>query len=111
MASIIHTQVEINRSPAVVREIFLDFPRIRGWHQGVLTITRVSRDKSSIEEGDKLHTTFNGQSMTTSVLVQSGGIRPPVILLSRTSESIAKTLQNAFEKFNSDLKTRAESAN
>ncbi|SPJ81742.1 uncharacterized protein FTOL_09147 [Fusarium torulosum] len=148
MAQIISTQIEINRSPADVREIFLSFPKIQEWHQGVFTITRLSPEKPTIEEGERLQVTFHGRRMTTSVLVNSsmefrweglalfGLVKGqhsfrfeasktgpnvtiftqeeefdgPLAFLQGPASPVRNTVQEAFRRFNRDLKARAESA-
>ncbi|TVY15999.1 hypothetical protein LARI1_G005719 [Lachnellula arida] len=49
----IHTTIEINRAPEVVRKAFLDFSSYHEWHQGMVKEIKPLSD--SLAAGNKLH--------------------------------------------------------
>ncbi|KAM0693828.1 hypothetical protein Q7P36_005952 [Cladosporium allicinum] len=66
---LISTTEEIACSPAHLRKIFLDFPRLPQWTQGFIRgIEQQNPNKKTIEAGDKLTVKLEGMTFSPVVL-------------------------------------------
>ncbi|TVY45928.1 hypothetical protein LOCC1_G002820 [Lachnellula occidentalis] len=49
----IHTTIEINRAPEIVRKVFLDFSSYQEWHQGMVKEIKPLSDSPAV--GNRVH--------------------------------------------------------
>ncbi|KAJ5226850.1 uncharacterized protein N7469_006856 [Penicillium citrinum] len=87
------SSIEIAAPPAKVREVLLNFPALRDWHQGFirsLAVQDSSKTPESLVPGDKVEADIEGQKFTAEVKENSEILfawqGPPVFTVSGRHE-------------------------
>lgn len=74
----ISTQIEIARSPAEVRKIFIDFPQLPTWTQGFITSIKPANPSGKLGVGETLNCNIGGMSFSPVILVSAAHLHPHI---------------------------------